>query len=455
MSAAVRRERKGKEAKEKAREGSPDPHRSHSPTSARQSPSPSSVMIPASSPRSSSSYCRSPSGGGDLGERNRNAMQPPSDAHTERAQLVPHNPPQPSSASVDRSSSRFSKFLSIGFFASAGVVILVLLLVWIYVIRSSTHTSSGSVGADVTQVIGIHTQHQPSERSKDEIQQELRESASMPPSSSSVHHSNEPSSSSSSFQTQPYRPEPILFTFEDPTLPSSEYHPLDPHSNIHLYRSENDAIEQHRLSFTRSTGSSDSSSSSSSSSRFVPHLFLRSTPRTRTIQPVLDINPNEESTDDTTQRVNVAIISPAIEVPDPLESVHSTRQFSTLDAYQSIDTNTTSSTPRLMTAVPFIVHVKTPCSSSLKTRLESSLTTFETGYHLDRYLPIGNYLLVPSNTYRDEPSKLMTLLESLKPIVQSWHEYELQDKIEPELRTCFSRKHTHTHQIDTALCRRR
>jgi hypothetical protein len=101
---------------------------------------------------------------------------------------------------------------------------------------------------------------------------------------------------------------------------------------------------------------------------------------------------------------------------------------------------------------PFLIHLKTPIGASVLSQLGELLDADDAGgYAMDKYIPVGNFLLLPKFLHLDESSEeadetdapkrkrsnesvlIHTLQHRAQHLVQSFHRYETRDKIEPFL----------------------
>lgn len=270
---------------------------------------------------------------------------------------------------------------------------------------------------------------------------------------------------------------------------------LDPHSDRHLYESEDRMRRDHRAEMLRvmrdsrtsgkhrrrvaTGGESTSAHASNLFARLVDgdddttqlgsgdvadHLFLRSTPRVRRRIRSVDMDGTSASMNASSVPsardglVSIAIVGSAIPVSDPLDFTYTsdgrvddggTTEPSPSDrSFARRDASPLSSA----VASPFLVHMKGPCSSSTRARLEEAFRSHACGYHIARYVQVGNYLVVPNEQHQTQASSspsssssttessssvppnqalLIEVLESMRPMVVTWHEYEVEDKIEP------------------------
>ena len=160
------------------------------------------------------------------------------------------------------------------------------------------------------------------------------------------------------------------------------------------------------------------------------HLFLRSAPRARAVHQA----PTAEELDG---RVAIAVTGSAREINFGVRT----------DA----DANTTAAAAAAAAqshpAAPFLVHVKPPCTHSSLSQLRTAVAGLGAvgtgaalnspavgGWHVDKYVHVNNYLVVPNDSAARE-SDLLAELDRIRPLVVSWSKYEEQDKIEPYLCT--------------------
>ena len=257
------------------------------------------------------------------------------------------------------------------------------------------------------------------------------------------------------FVTQPHLPDPVSMMMMPIDAASPVFDAHEAHA-IELERIQLSIVEAQRARIaayessvqpTRRVQPPEHEHGSGLMDSNVGHIFLRSAPRARAVHVVQSINETEAAAEgmqlaDPSQRAHIAIMDPAVEV-----------QFGSVNSFPS---SATASTTAL--AAPFIVHFKSSAISEAKATLSALIAP--AAYHVDRYIHLHNFLLVPNdaNATASSPSgiqsnevTLLRLLDSAKVgtqngIVESWHKYEERDKIEPHL--CQT---THTQSTTDAL----
>jgi hypothetical protein len=174
------------------------------------------------------------------------------------------------------------------------------------------------------------------------------------------------------------------------------------------------------------------------------HLFLRSAPRARAVHQA-------PAAEELEGRVAIAVTGPAREVNFGVRT----------DA----DANTTAAAAaeaaQAHPAAPFLVHVKPPCTHASLSQLRAAVAGLGVagasaalnspavgGWHVDKYVHVNNYLVVPNDSAARE-SDLLAELDRIRPLVVSWHKYEEQDKIEPYLCT---NERTRRRKEESASC---
>lgn len=211
---------------------------------------------------------------------------------------------------------------------------------------------------------------------------------------------------------------PVTRPVEDDEANSSydNSHPLDPHSHVHVHHSYQAARDMNR----RAAEQHVAVTSDADEEAVADYLFLRSAPRRR-----------ERHTSDV---VIVASVPEELQVEltgAVMEAVDSMGSMSTINFARTVPGHHPH--PIVVAPTPFIVHVKSPVTPQSRAQLEHALSHSLTGYFVDRYLPVSNYLLVPQSESAANRTKLFRALTKLKPMVRAWHVYEKQDKIDPFL----------------------